>query len=202
MIIPAPLSCRDWTPHTLWTVYIQVHCTTSQCQLWVMLGQAKTIHQFSLVSHTFILHEYDQHNVSQYFVQLSPLSSLLVTSHCTLSTLAHGFCVRTGCGVWGHPQGDMHMVAARLGCERAMVGTWWLHGQVYKTLLSPCRGLVSGREGCLGSKCGVWKLMILTIACSLMSGQVKVTSLLIKGWSGHGFSFGVRAWTEMEIKVR
>ena len=26
-------------------------------------------------------------------------------------------------GGWGHPQGDMHMVAARLGCERAMVGT-------------------------------------------------------------------------------
>ena len=26
-----------------------------------------------------------------------------------------------------------------------------------------------------------------------------VTSLLIKTRSGHGFSFGVRAWTEMEI---
>ena len=32
-----------------------------------------------------------------------------------------------------------------------------------------------------------------------MSGMVKVTSLLIKGGSGVGFSFGVRAWTEMEI---
>ena len=155
MTILAPLSCRHWILHTLWTVYRQMQSTRSQCQLWVILGQAKTIHQFSLVSHTFILHEYDQHNVSQYFVQLSPLSSLLVTSHCALSMLAHGFCVRTGCGVWGHPQGDMHMVAARLGCERAMVGTWWLHGQAYKTLLSPCRGLVSGREGCLGFKRGV-----------------------------------------------
>ena len=25
--------------------------------------------------------------------------------------------------VWDHPQGDMHMVAAKLGCERTMVGT-------------------------------------------------------------------------------
>ena len=30
-----------------------------------------------------------------------------------------------GGGGWGHPQGDMHMVAARLGYERAMVGTGW-----------------------------------------------------------------------------
>ena len=29
--------------------------------------------------------------------------------------------------------------------------------------------------------------------------MVKVTSLLIKARSGHGCSFGVRAWTEMEI---
>ena len=28
-------------------------------------------------------------------------------------------------GGWGRPQGDMHMVAARLGFERAMVGTGW-----------------------------------------------------------------------------
>ena len=25
--------------------------------------------------------------------------------------------------MWDHKQGDMHMVAAKLGCERAMVGT-------------------------------------------------------------------------------
>ena len=31
----------------------------------------------------------------------------------------------TGGGGWGHPQGDMHMVAARLGCQSAMVGTGW-----------------------------------------------------------------------------
>ena len=29
-------------------------------------------------------------------------------------------------GGWGHPQGDMHMVAARLGCQSAMVGTGWV----------------------------------------------------------------------------
>ena len=28
-------------------------------------------------------------------------------------------------GWWGYPQADMHMVAARLDCERAMVGTRW-----------------------------------------------------------------------------
>ena len=49
----------------------------------------------------------------------------------------------------------MHMVAAGLGCESAMVGTVgqflpWLHGQALKTLLSPCRGFISRREGCLG----------------------------------------------------
>ena len=30
--------------------------------------------------------------------------------------------------------------------------------------------------------------------------MVKVMRLLIKATSGHGFSFGVRAWTEMEIR--
>ena len=30
--------------------------------------------------------------------------------------------------------------------------------------------------------------------------MVKVTSLLVKAGSGLGLSFGVRAWTEMEIR--
>ena len=30
--------------------------------------------------------------------------------------------------------------------------------------------------------------------------MVKVTRLLIKAGSGHGFSFGVRAWNEMEMR--
>jgi len=42
----------------------------------------------------------------------------------------------TGGGGWGHLQGAVHMVAARLGFE----------------LLSPCRGLVSGKKGYLGSE--------------------------------------------------
>ena len=50
--------------------------------------------------------------------------TLLVTSHCAL---AQGFCITrkggTEGGGWGHPHGDMHMVAARLGLEKAMVGT-------------------------------------------------------------------------------
>ena len=28
-------------------------------------------------------------------------------------------------GAWGHPQGDMHMVAARLSCQSGMDGTVW-----------------------------------------------------------------------------
>ena len=44
-------------------------------------------------------------------------------------TLAPGFYVSskggTGGGGWGHPQGDMHMVSARLDCQSAMVGTRW-----------------------------------------------------------------------------
>ena len=41
----------------------------------------------------------------------------------------------TGGGGWGHPQGDMHMVAARLDCQKHhgwdQVGQFlpWLHGQ-------------------------------------------------------------------------
>ena len=33
-----------------------------------------------------------------------------------------------------------------------------------------------------------------------VTGVVKVTGLLVKAGSGVGFSFGVRAWTEMEIR--
>ena len=55
MTIPASLSFH-WTPHTLWTVYLQVQSTTSQCRLWVRLGQATTIHQFILVRHKFYQH--------------------------------------------------------------------------------------------------------------------------------------------------
>ena len=64
-----------------------------------------------------------------------PYSALLATSHCALHrkdshcALARRFCVSrksgTGGGGLGHPQVAVHMVAARLGYERAMVGTGW-----------------------------------------------------------------------------
>ena len=59
-----------------------------------------------------------------------PYSALLVTSYCALRRKDR-FCALHA--QWekgryigrGHPQGDMHMVAARLGCQSAMVGTGW-----------------------------------------------------------------------------
>ena len=53
---------------------------------------------------------------------------------------------------------DMHTVAARVGYERAMVRTSWATARQLtawtglETPLSPCRGLVSGKEGWLSSK--------------------------------------------------
>ena len=51
-------------------------------------------------------------------------------------------------GGWCHPQGDMHMMAARLGCQSTMFGT---------VLANSCPGFmdrlsISGGEGCLGSE--------------------------------------------------
>ena len=71
----------------------------------------------------------------EFLKPFKPYSTLLVTSYCALRrkdclcALAHRFCVSskggTGGGGWGHPQGDMHMVTARLGCKSTMVGTGW-----------------------------------------------------------------------------
>ena len=56
----------------------------------------------------------------------------------------------------------MHMVAARFGCERAMVGTGWATSRPgcvdrltkhYSRLVGGkegCLGRISGKEGCLG----------------------------------------------------
>ena len=66
-----------------------------------------------------------------------PYSAFWLVIHCTayfaekisLRTLACGFCISrksvTEGGGWDHPQGAMHMaaLAARIGCERAMVST-------------------------------------------------------------------------------
>ena len=61
-----------------------------------------------------------------------PYSALLVTSYCalrrkdSLCVVHTWFCVSrkggTGGGGWDHPQGDMHMVAARLGCQSTGLG--------------------------------------------------------------------------------
>ena len=96
-----------------------------------------------------------------------PYSALLVTSYSALHrkivcALRARFCVsrKGGTGeAWGHPQGDIHMVAARFGCQSAMVGTGWANscpgcmerlGKCYSHLVY--RWLISGRKGCLGSE--------------------------------------------------
>ena len=72
-------------------------------------------------------------------------------------------------GAWGHLQGNVHMVSARISYERVMAGTGWTtsrpdctHGQAYKMLLSRLVGeswqrlvdhlSISGKEGWLGSQ--------------------------------------------------
>ena len=73
--------------------------------------------------------------------------------------LVHKLCVSkkggTGGGGCCHLQGDMHMVAVVAGCQRAMVWAGWANshpGCMDRTQLSPCRGFISGKEGCLGSE--------------------------------------------------
>ena len=71
-------------------------------------------------------------------------------------------------------QGDMHMVAARLGCERVMVGTGWAnsHPGCMHRLRNHCSHLVEGSR--LARK-AAWALSecmtTKTAACSLMSGH-------------------------------
>ena len=63
----------------------------------------------------------------------------------------------TGGGGWGHPQGAVHMVAAGLALKRPWLVpggpppalTTWI-GLENTTLT--LQGLVSGKEGCLGSE--------------------------------------------------
>ena len=62
---------------------------------------------------------------------LNPLNPKLPFGYIILHTACYvcWFCVSrkggTGGDGWGHPQGDMHMVAAGLGSESAMIGTVW-----------------------------------------------------------------------------
>ena len=74
------------------------------------------------------------------------------TAHCAEKIVsAHYACGSASAERVG--QGEMHMVAARLGCQSAMVGT---SGPILA--LAACmdrlcyRGFISGREGCLGSE--------------------------------------------------
>ena len=101
-----------------------------------------------------------------------PYSTLLVTLHCYTAhcalrrkdshcALACRFCVSrkdgTGGGRLGCLQGDMHMVAARLGCQSTMVETCGLilalatwTGSENTTLT--LQGFISGREGSLDTE--------------------------------------------------
>ena len=67
-------------------------------------------------------------------LSISPLNlTLLITSYCALhrKIVCASLCMdsvpteRVGQGEVGGPTGDMHVVAARLGCESTVVGTWW-----------------------------------------------------------------------------
>ena len=94
-------------------------------------------------------------------------SALLVTSHCALHRKIVSVHLRVG-SVSAERVGQVEVggVTHRVTC------TWWLLGLALKrpwsvpgvppptltawtgleTLLSPCRGLISGKEGCLGSE--------------------------------------------------
>ena len=62
------------------------------------------------------------------YIKLNPVNPIVHfrlrhTAHC--AEKAHRFCMsrkgETGEGGWGHPLGDVHMVAAKLGCKNTMV---------------------------------------------------------------------------------
>ena len=62
---------------------------------------------------------------------------------------------------WGHPQSTVHMGAPRRGYSiKALVGTGWANShpgfinglREMLLLVSTCRGLISGRKGCLSSE--------------------------------------------------
>ena len=92
----------------------------------------------------------------------------MVTSHCALHRrersphtcvpIVHQQMGGTLGDAWSKIQGDMHMVAARLDCERAMAGTGWACSHPIaawtglETLPLTCRGFISGEEGCLDSE--------------------------------------------------
>ena len=100
----------------------------------------------------------------------------------------------------------MHMVAARLDFEKAMVGTRRATprsdcmDRLRKHYSHLAEGWFLARKaawalsGCMATDSADYYMLVNEL------GVVKVTRLLIKVRSGHGCSFGVRAWTEMEIR--
>ena len=99
-----------------------------------------------------------------------------------------GFCISrksgTGKGGQGYPQGAVHMVAARLGCERAMVGTWARsHPDCMDRLRKHYFHLV---EGWFLARKAAWslsrQLIVLSIACSLLRRYACYCVGMAKGW--------------------
>ena len=111
-------------------------------------------------------------------------------------------------------QGEVGGVTGRVLC------TWWLLGLALKRpwlapggpppALTAWTGLENTtltlqrasfwQERLLGLRAGVWQLIVLSITFSLMSGCGESHEIAFKARSGHGCSFGVRAWTEMETR--
>ena len=80
--------------------------------------------------------------------------------HCAEKIVSACLCIsrksETGGGGWGHPQGAVHMAAARLGCNKAMVDAGWAnsHPGCLNGLRKRYSHLTGGSflEGCLGAK--------------------------------------------------
>ena len=101
----------------------------------------------------------------------------------------------------------MHMVAARLGFEKAMVGTRWATPR--PDCMDRFRKHYSHlAEGWFLARKATWSLSGCMATNSadyykLVNEWVWSKSqdcLLRPACSGHGCSFGVRAWTEIEIR--
>ena len=83
----------------------------------------------------------------------------------------------TGGGGWDHPQGDMHMVAPRLGCKSTVVGTGWANScpGCMDRLRKRCSHLVGGSflagmaawalSGCLTTESADYCMLFNEWAC-------------------------------------
>ena len=103
-------------------------------------------------------------------------------------------------GRWvGSPQGDMHMVAARLGCQYAVVGTGWANScpGCMERFRKHDSHVVGGSFLAAKAAWALSRCLPTESAdyCMLVSewAWFKVMSLLVKAGSGLWFTFGVRA---------